>query len=58
MINYNGKEYKKECIYICKLNHFAIQKKLTEYCKSNTLQFKKSLKMSWEVIFFGCLPTV
>ena len=42
MINHKGKEYfKKECIYIyvyIKLNHFAVQQKLTQHCKSAILQ--------------------
>ena len=35
-INHNGKEYEKECIY---MNHFAVQQKLTQHCKSTILQF-------------------
>ena len=35
--NRNGKEYEKECIYIHN-NHFAVQQKLTKYCKSTILQ--------------------
>ena len=38
MINHNGKEYeKKEYIYV-QLNHFAVQQKLTQHCKSAILQ--------------------
>ena len=32
VINNNGKEYEKN-IYV-QLNHFAVQQKLTQYCKS------------------------
>ena len=32
---------KKECIYIYKLNHFAVQQKLTQHHNSTMLQFKK-----------------
>ena len=52
VINDNGKEYEKMhiyihihthivcmCVYVCiKLNHLAIQEKLTQYCKSRVLQ--------------------
>ena len=31
VINYNGKEYEKECIYVY-LSHFAVQQKLTQHC--------------------------
>ena len=46
MINNNGKEYEKECvyIYIYILNHFAIQHKLTQHCKSTKLQLKILIK--------------
>ena len=39
VINHNGKEYEKECIYIyvC-MNHFAVQQKLAQHCKSTILQ--------------------
>ena len=37
MINHTGKEYDKEYIYI-KLNHFAVQQKFTQHCKSTILQ--------------------
>ena len=43
MINNNGKEYQKR-IYIhihVKLNHFAVQQKLTQYCKSTVLKLRK-----------------
>ena len=42
MMNYNGKEYLKR-IYITyiKLNHFALQQKLIQHCKSTISQFKK-----------------
>ena len=52
VINYNGKELKKYMyihIYV-ELNHFSVHLKLTQYCKSNILQFKerkKSSKLSW-----------
>ena len=36
VINHNRKKYEKEHIYIY-LNHFAIQQKLTQHCKSTTL---------------------
>ena len=36
-LNHNGKEYEKECIYIY-LSHLAVQQKLTQHCKSATLQ--------------------
>ena len=36
LINHNEKEYEKE--YICAyLNHFAVQQKLTQHCKSTIL---------------------
>ena len=39
MISYMGKESEKEwiCVYV-ELNHFAIQQKLIQHCKSTTLQ--------------------
>ena len=37
VINHNGKEYEKEYIYMY-LNHFAVQQKSTEHCKSTILQ--------------------
>ena len=37
-INHNGKEYEKECIYMYKLNHFAVQRKFTLHCKSTILK--------------------
>ena len=47
IINHMEKNMKKMCvyIYICyiyiyiKWNHFAVQQKLTEHCKSTILQF-------------------
>ena len=42
-INHNGKEYKKRIymyIYIW-LNHFAVQQKSTQHCKSTIFQLKK-----------------
>ena len=42
VINHNGNEYKKECIYIYMYNcHFTVQQKLTQHCKLTILQFKK-----------------
>ena len=49
MIKLNGKEYEKECVYIyiytyiytyiyVKQNHFALQQKLIQHCKSTILQ--------------------
>ena len=32
VINHNTKEYEKEYVYV-KLNHFAVQQKLTQHCK-------------------------
>ena len=46
VINYNGKELKKYRyihIYV-ELNHFSVHLKLTQYCKSNILQFKERKK--------------
>ena len=41
LINHNGKEYEKESIYkkvyIYIYIHFAVQKKLIEYCKSTII---------------------
>ena len=37
VINHNGKEYEKEYMYV-KLNHFAVQQKLTQHCKSTVVQ--------------------
>ena len=37
MINHNGKGYEKEYKYIW-LNHFAVQRKLMQHCKSTKLQ--------------------
>ena len=37
MINHNGKEYKNRCMYVCTWinpNHFEIQQKLMQHCKS------------------------
>ena len=37
-----GQESEKEWIYVyVELNHFAIHLKLTQYCKSTILQYKK-----------------
>ena len=49
MINYNGKEHKKEYMYIyIFMNHFAVQQKLT-HCQSTILQFfKKGVFDTWE----------
>ena len=43
VINHNWKGYyKRECIYIyIKLNHFAVQQKLTRHCKSTIFQLNK-----------------
>ena len=44
MIDHNKKEYEKECMYIhiyVQLNHFFVQQKLTQHCKSTTLQQKQ-----------------
>ena len=38
VLNHNGRQYKKECIYNVQLNHFAVQQKLTQYCKSSIFQ--------------------
>ena len=39
VINHNGKEYIHTHIYIyIKLNHFAVEQKLTQHCKSTILQ--------------------
>ena len=40
VISYNGKELKKEYVYVYThiLNHFAVHLKLTQYYKSTTLQ--------------------
>ena len=44
MTSHNGKEYKKECTYMYKLNHFGVQQKfilhckLTIHCKSTILK--------------------
>ena len=40
VVNCNGKEYLKR-MYICKWNHFAVQRKLTQHRKSTILQFFK-----------------
>lgn len=45
MVNHNGKEYFKKNVYIhihIYLNHFAVQKNLTQHCKSTVLQLKKN----------------
>ena len=36
MINHNREEYEKEYTYV-QLNHFAVQQKLTQHCKSTVL---------------------
>ena len=41
VINHNGKEYKKEYIYV-QLNHFVVQQKLTH--RKSTIYVKKNLK--------------
>ena len=41
VINHNGKEYKKRMYIYVQLNHFAVQQKLTQHCKSTILQQKK-----------------
>ena len=41
VINHHGKEYEKSvcvCVCVCVYNHFAIQLKLTQHCKSTILQ--------------------
>ena len=40
VINYNGKEYEKEYVYmyIFSYIHFAIQQKSTQHCESTKLQ--------------------
>ena len=43
VINHNGKEYKKECLYVYN-RHFAIQQRLAQHCKSTILQLKKVKK--------------
>ena len=44
-INHNKKEYIYIYIYIYKYtNHFAVQKKLTQHCKSTILRFRKTLQ--------------
>ena len=44
-INHNGKEHQKE--WICMYNnHFAVQQKRTQHCKSTTLQDKQTRKTS------------
>ena len=57
MINHSEKEYfKKECVCVyihthiyIKLNHFAIQQKLTQHCKSTILEQIKILRiLFWE----------
>ena len=46
VITYNGKESKKEKIYIYTyLNHFALHLKLIQYYKSTILQLKTSKKL-------------
>ena len=44
IITYMQKESEKElgymCVYVYKLNHFAIYLKLTQYCKSSILKGK------------------
>ena len=43
-MNHSEKEYLKR-VYLCVcLNHFAVQQKLTQHCKSNIPQLKKDLK--------------
>ena len=44
VITYSGKEHEKEymCVYIyIYVNHFAVQQKLTQHCKSTILQFRE-----------------
>ena len=40
VINNNGKEYEKECVFYIYiyLNQFAIEQKLMQHCKSTILQ--------------------
>ena len=43
IMTYMGKESKKEWIYVhVRLTHFALQQKLTQHCKSITLQLKNN----------------
>ena len=45
MITYMGKEPEKEWTYVyVYLNHFAVYLKLTQHCKSTTLQYKIKIK--------------
>ena len=46
VINHNGKEWKKEYIYVY-LNHFAVQQKITQHCKPTVLQFLKKEHTFW-----------
>ena len=39
-----GKESKNEWIYV-NLNHTAVHLKLTQYCKSTTLQYKIKIEL-------------
>ena len=55
MINHRGKEYQKKnvYIYVCVMNHFAIQQKLTQRCKSAILQKKKVCMIGGYSFYFS-----
>ena len=57
MINHNGKEYKKECLYVYN-RHFAIQQRLAQHFKSTILKLKKVKKKKTKPNHFGLENTV
>ena len=57
VINYNGKESEKQYTHThthththIYQNHFAVQKKLTQVCKSTVFQLKKCLAYVYTVV--------
>ena len=51
VVSHNGKECEKHCICVS-LNHFAVQWKVTQHCKSAILCFKLKKKIKKAVMFW------
>ena len=60
-INHNGKDYKKECVFVYNWVTWLYSKKSTQRCKSTILQFLKTQTKppsSLEFLEWGLLPRV
>ena len=58
VINHNGKESKESIYMYVKLNHFVLQKKLTQHCKSTILQLKKKNKIFLFLLIWKIFSTI